>query len=231
MKLLAILFLTVGLLNAKMVTLTHKPKPIHYSGEKHFRDFKFYTLRDFNFKQKLSYFDIVHYEVGYPYSNEKKLYLPKRGNFYTLWKFGRLKSKINPNIERYFEKINLKPSYFWKYRVPLINRYDFYSMRFVDAKDKRLYVVTEMHDFNDILGKIDNEAKLQLWIKASSYPLAHPYSYKKIGNTYRVHFFNSDIGKCYYDERFKFYNENGDVIKEQKIRSVHVKGCKEIMSL
>ena len=53
--------------------------------------------------------------------------------------------------------------------------------------------------------------------------------YKKVGKNYRVRFFDSDLGQCYFHEYFRYYDVKGKVMKEKTLREVHVKGCVEIM--
>jgi len=225
MKLLIILTATL-LLNSQTITMTHKPTPLLSKGEKRFKSFKLNNWRDFNLGWRVNYFDVVTFSTK-PY-NGKKFKLPKNAKLKELFHIGQSRDIFGNNYAKYLAKAIMKPKYFWKYAHPLLHDYTFYSLRFIDAKDNILKAIETLEELKQFLGDIDTPAELNLWIMASE-KFKRAYSYKKIGNLYRVRFFDSDLGGCYFHEYFYYYNKNGKVIKKQEIKKVKLKGCVEVM--
>lgn len=121
----------------------------------------------------------------------------------------------------------LKKEYFWKEMLmPPGSAYGFTMLRFLEAGDKRFKAVSELQDINDMLGSIDTEAELHLWLLAKKE--YHPYSYKKEGKLYKVRFSSRSLD-CYYVEYFKYYDKNGKVVKEKKLKEYRIKNCDIIM--
>ena len=227
-KILMILVLVPGLVQAEFITMTHKPVPKLSKEEKKFKPLKSYGWKNFRLGWQVSYFDLVSFTT-LP-SEGKQFKLPKgKASFETLFHAGKVTKKLNERSMQYLAKAILKPAYFWKFPQPLLNDYTFYSLRFIDAKDGKFKAIETLDEVRHFLGKIDTEAELKLWIMASDHPFRESYSYKKIGKAYRVRFFDSDLGQCYFHEYFRFYDEKGKVLEEKTIRNVHVKGCVEIM--
>ena len=228
MKFLMMITVAIFLLNAEVVTMTHKPVPKLEKDEKRFKRVESYRWKDFHLGWKVSYFDMVSFNT-LP-SEGKRFHLPEgKASFDKILHAGKLTKKLNEKSVQYLAKAILKPKYFWKFPQPLLNDYTFYSLRFIDANDGKLKAIETLKEVQQFLGKIDTEAELLLWIMASDHPRRVSYSYKKAGKTYRVRFFDSDMGQCYFHEYFRYYDENGKVLKKKKLREVQVKGCIEIM--
>ena len=195
------------------------PKPVLQKGEKRFHTMKSYTLDDFHFKWHIRYFDVVTYEA------DRSLKLKKEGKFETLMHAGKV--ELNKRRKRellWLSKAILKKSYFWGMQYPLFEDYRFTSLRFIDESG-RFKAIDTLQDIRDMLGNIDTEAELRLWILASERRYGEPYSYKKTGKLYRVRF--REIFVCSYEERFRYYNKEGDVVKNKKIKEIHKKNCEE----
>jgi len=227
MKLL-IIFILAAFLSANTITMTHNPIPKLSKIEKRFKRFKSYSWRDFHLGWKVDYFDVVSFNT-LP-SDGKHFKLPEgKASFSKLLYVGNPRINLNKKSMQYLAKAIMNPNYFWKFPQPLLNDYTFYSLRFIDADDGKLKAIETLDEVRQFLGKIDTEAELLLWIMASEDPFRRAYSYKKLGNTYRVRFLDSDLGQCYFSEYFRYYDENGKLLKEKSIRNIHVKGCTEVM--
>lgn len=193
--------------------------PSLQGGEKRFHELKTYTLKDFNFAWDIHYFEVVTYEVN------PALTLKKENKFKPFMHAGnvRLDSKRKKEL-LWLSKAILKKSYFWKRRYPLLEDYSFTSLCFIDGSG-RFKAIETLQDIREMLGDIDTEAELRLWILASEQPYMVPYSYKKIGNLYRVRF--QAVSYCHYEEFFRYYNKKGDVVKNRKIKKIDKKNCEE----
>ena len=195
------------------------PKIRLEKGEKKFKSLKQYRLKDFHFTKDIAYIDMVKYEVT------KKLKLQKEGKFRYIMKMGIIPPKKNSAKSFiWLSKALLKQNYFWKETHPLFEDHTFTSLRYLKKSNNRFNAVETLQDIKDLLGNIDTVAELHLWLYASEY---EPYSYKKIGKLYRVRFKTSS--QCYYEERFQYYNSNGDRVENKKIKSFTIKNCGEIM--
>jgi len=192
-------------------------------GEKKFKAFSHYsTMKAYHLSWNIVHFDVVTYGVT------KDLKPRKEGVFKTLFKAGPV--SMNKTRKRelvWLSKAILKKSYFWKKEIPLFGDYDFYSLRFIEKGDPRFKAIETLQEVKEMLGKIDTEAELLLWITASEswYPV--PYSYRKEGKLYRVRFLFDQ--SCDRYELLRYYNSNGDVVKNRKINQRHIKECSEIM--
>lgn len=192
-------------------------------GEKKFKSLKEYRLKDFHFSKSIAYMDVVKYDVS------QKMKLIKVGEYRYVIKMGSIPSAKNSQKSFvWLSKALLKPNYFWKETHPLVEDHTFTSLRFLEEGSTRFKAVEVLQDIKDLLGEIDAVAELHLWLYASENEQA--YSYKKIGKLYRVRFRTqpSTLG-CFYEERFQYYNSNGDRIKNKKIKSFTIKDCDEIM--
>ena len=228
MKFFMMIITALLFLNAQTVTLMHKPVPKLDKGEKKFKNWKSYGWKDFHLGWKVTYFDVVSFNT-LP-SEGKHFNLSKdKASFEEILHAGNLTKKLNEKSVQYLAKAILKPEYFWKFPQPLLNDYTFYSLRFIDAKDGKLKAIETPKEVQQLLGTIDTEAELLLWIMVSDHPRRPSYSYKKIDKGYRVRFLDSDMGECYFREYFRYYDETGKVLKEKTLREIHVKGCVEIM--
>jgi len=188
-------------------------------GEKHFHELKTYTLKDFNFAWDIHYFEVVTYEVN------PTLTLKKENKFKPFMHAGTVKMDSKRKKELlWLSKAILKKSYFWERRYPLLEDYSFTSLRFIDDSG-RFKAIETLQDIREMLGDIDTEAELRLWILASEQPYMVPYSYKKTGGLYRVRF--QVVSYCHYEEFFRYYNKKGDVVKNRTIRKIDKKNCEE----
>ena len=194
------------------------------TGEKKFKALKKYQLKDFKFTKDIVYMDVVSYNVT------KKLKLLKEGVFRYRMKIGSIPpDKNSAKSFIWLSKALLNKNYFWKVTHPLIEDYTFTTLRFMVKNDKRFKAVDTLQDIKDLLGNIDTVADLHLWLYVSQRE-DEAYSYKKIGKLYRVRFRTppSTLG-CYYMEEFRYYNSNGDRVKNKKIKEFTIKNCSEIM--
>jgi len=223
---LFIIFILAAFLSAHTITMIHKPIPKLSKMEKRFKSFKLYSRRDFHLGWKVDYFDVVSFNT-LPFDG-KHFKLPEgKATFIKLLYVGNPRMNLNKKSMQHLAKAIMNSNYFWKFPQPLLNNYTFYSLRFIDADDGKLKAIETLDEVRQFLGKIDTEAELLLWIMVSEDPFRRAYSYKKFGNTYRVRFLDSDLGRCYFYEYFRYYDENGNVIKKRTIRKVHIKGCAE----
>jgi len=192
-------------------------------GEKKFHDFSHYSsMKAYHLSWDIVHFDVVSYEVT------KDLKLRKEGVFNTLFKVGPVSMNKRRKDELiWLSKAILKKSYFWKKELPLWGDYVFYSLRFIEKGDSRFKAIETLQEVKEMLGTIDTEAELLLWITASErwYPV--PYSYRKEGTLYRVRFI-FDQG-CDPYELLRYYNSNGDVVKNRKVNLRHIKECSEVV--
>lgn len=225
---LFIIFAIAIFLNAQTIEMNYKPIPKLSKDEKRFKDFTLYKWKDFHLGWKVKYFDVVSFSTK-AFSDGKHFKLHKDMNLTEVFHIGKKRKIFDKTFAKSLAKVIMKPDYFWKQGVPLIFCYNFYSLRFIDANDGILKAIETLDEVRQFLGKIDTEAEFNLWIMASE-KYKKAYSYKKIDKTYRVRFFNSDDGECYFNEYFYFYDENGKVIKKQNIREVHIKRCIEALS-
>lgn len=228
MRYILLVCITLFSVHAQVVTLAHKPVPKLSKGEKKFKNIKSYRGNDFHMGWKASYFDVVSFNT-LP-SDGKSFRLPKnKARFIEVFHIGNAGGKLVEYSTQYLAKAILKPTYFWKFPQPLLNDYTFYTLRFVDTKDGKLKAMETLDDVKQFLGNIDTEAEMLLWIMASDHPMRASYSYMKTDKGYRVRFLDSDMGECYFHEYFRYYDENGKVVKEKTLREVQVKGCVKIM--
>lgn len=192
-------------------------------GEKKFKPFSHYsTMKAYHLSWPIVHFDVVEYDVT------KELKPKKEGAFRTLFRAGPVQMNKTRKAELvWLSKAILKKSYFWKREIPLFADYVFYSLRFIEKGDPRFKAIETLQEVKEMLGSIDTEAKLLLWITASEKWYPAPYSYKKEGKLYRVRFLFKQSCDTY--ELLCYYNKNGDVVKNKKINQKHIKECSEIM--
>jgi len=193
--------------------------PSLQQAEKRFHKLKTYTLKDFNFAWDIHYFEVVTYEV------DRTLTLKKENKFKPFMHAGTVKLDRKRKKELlWLSKAILKKSYFWKRRYPLLEDYSFTSLRFIDGSG-RFKAIETLQDIREMLGDIDTEAELRLWILASEQPYMDPYSYIKKDGLYRVRF--QTVTYCHYKEFFRYYNKKGDVVKNRNIKKIDKKNCEE----
>jgi len=209
----SIWIMAIGILVAK----EHIPKL--EKGEVRFPSLKSYQMQDFDLAWPVHYFEIETYAVD-PQFKLKKDISPDR-----IMQVGSVKMNQKRQKERiWLSKAILKKSYFWKRQLPLLNDYRFTILRFID-KSGHFKAIETLKELRQMLGSINTPAELHLWIFASERLYMEPYSFKKTGKLYRVRFRMSSF--CSYEERFRYYNTNGDVIKNKNIRKIVKKNCEE----
>jgi hypothetical protein len=193
--------------------------PSLQQAEKRFHKLETYTLKDFNFAWDIHYFEVVTYEV------DRTLPLKKENKFKPFMHAGTVKLDRKRKKELlWLSKAILKKSYFWKRRYPLLEDYSVTSLRFIDGSG-RFKAIETLRDIREMLGDIDTEAELRLWILASEQPYMDPYSYIKKDGLYRVRF--QTVSHCHYKEFFRYYNKKGDVVKNRNIKKIDKKNCEE----
>lgn len=201
-------------------------------GEQVFKPFKTYTLASFHFTKPLLYMDVVSFQTE-P-SDGETFKLPKNYTFFPLFSVGHLEiSKARQKRAfDYLAHAILRKDYFWKTPWPPAFIYNFTTLRFMEADDKRLKAITQPQDILDLLGEIDTEAELRLWIEAkfaASQPVS-AYSWKKEGSLYRVRFRGINPFTCIYHEYFIYIDKYGKKIREKKQKQYRQKGCEIIMT-
>jgi hypothetical protein len=96
-------------------------------------------------------------------------------------------------------------------------------------KRGRMFAIESKKELKEMLGRIDNSSKLFLWLNAIG-ESDGAYSFKKIERLWRVRFSFRDLNGCRYYEGFKYYNQNGDLIKSKTLKSIKLKKrCEEIL--
>lgn len=200
-------------------------------GEHRFKSLNSYKLNDFHFAKPVTYMDIASFQTE-P-SDGTTFKLPKNYTFYTKLKVGEL--SISESRKKhafdYLAHAILKRDYFWKAAWPPAFIYNFTTLRFMEAQDKRLKAVTEPKDILDLFGTIDTIAELHVWLEAI-YALkepVRPYSWEKTGTLYRVRYKGLNPFSCEYHEYFEFFNTHGDKVKTKILRHYHKKQCEVIM--
>jgi len=202
-----------------------------FNGEHRFKALESYTIQDFHFAKPIVYMDVVTFQT-LP-SDGEIFKLPKKIEYYTDLSVGKL---TLDNAYRewafdYLAKAILKKEYFWKRALPPIFIYAFTTLRFMEAKEKRLKAVTSLQDILDLLGTIDTEAELHLWIEAkfaANEPVA-AYSWKKEGSLYRVRFRGLNPFTCFYYEYFLYIDQHGKYIRKKVLKQYRKKGCSVLM--
>ena len=196
-------------------------KPRLQKGEQRFHSLKSYQLQDFDLAWPVRYFEIETYAVD----PQLKLKKDRYNDNEMVMQVGSVKMDNQKQKERnWLSKAILKKSYFWKRQLPLLNDYRFTILRFINQSG-HFKAIETLKDLRQMLGTINTPAELHLWIIASERSYMQPYSYKKIGKCYRVRF--QIVSFCSYEERFRYYNEEGDVVKNTKIREIVKKNCEE----
>ncbi len=194
-------------------------------GEQKFRGFYSKSPEAYGFAAKISYFEIVSYDVDMEEHHDKNI-----ANFQTILKIGHtdMTKGKKKQLEWLTAAIPTTDYFGMQPYLPYNYHYICTSYRFVDESG-RFRAIDKKKDFIDIFGRIDNELKLYLWLYATDHGVTSPYSYKKIGDLYRVRFSGFSETECEYYEDFKYYNAKGKMVKEERIRKIKDKKCSPIM--
>jgi len=181
-----------------------------------------YSLKEYNFAWRISYFEVVSYHVDV--INDTSFKISKYPNLNKTMQVGHLQMNTTRQKElQWLSKAILSEDYFWKEaHIPSVLTYTFTSLRFIDESGK-FKAIDKRQDILDMMGNIDNEAKLHLWLYSSRD--ARYISYKKINNLYRVRYSSSSGLSCRYEEFFNYYNNRGKLVKTKKVKSYKIKGC------
>jgi len=195
-------------------------------GETSFKPYLEYKIQEFNFSTEIKYFEVIIYRALLD-SNRQKFDIPLKSFSNFIFKAGKIKKseKIKKNL-LWLSKVVLKKDYFWKKRV---NKDSLYymttSLRFLDKKN-RLNAIQNQEDIKELLGEIDTEAELALWLYIIE-DEQDIISYKKLNNLYRVRYKKQDKDRCLNIYYFKFYNTKGEKVKYQEIKKIPYKCVKK----
>ncbi len=192
-------------------------------GERKFCESTSYRLHDFNFAWDISYFELLWYYVDmdktHTYSLKEKV------DFRTIFQsIPKHFSSLEQRQRRWLAGAVLKPSYFWQAEQP---PYPLYSFRILIFKGKNgnLKAIESREEIRQMLGEIDTEAELLLWLHSTSVDNQRAFSYKKIGDLYRVRYAVLFSPTCDFHEYFTYYDTNGTLKKTEEIRRFHDKTC------
>jgi hypothetical protein len=192
-------------------------------GEKQFKESSKYQLHDFHFAWDIAYFEVLWYDVD---MDKKHIYrLREKVDLHTIFQSSSKHfSSLEQKQRRWLAGAIVKPSYFWQSEQP---PYPFYSFKILIFKEKKgnLKAIESRKEIGQMLGKIDTEAELLLWLHSASLNLERPFSYKKIGNLFRVRYANLFMPTCDYHEYFKYYDTEGILQKTEEIKRFHDKTC------
>ena len=201
--LFVLMFLTSLTLEAKMSKVKLE------KDEKRFKVYYKYALKDFNLAWKVNAFQVI-YEYTLPYDG-KVFKFPEKLKFSRILKVGDIEDtrKNNKDSIWLINAILKKKEYFWKEASGPENIYKVTTLMFMD-ESKRFKAIETLQEIKEMLGPIDTEGELFLWIYATTKNLYAMYSYKKVGDLYRVRFTYTD------GIHFKYYDQNGDMVKTEK---------------
>ena len=113
----------------------------------------------------------------------------------------------------YLMNVLLQQKYFWKYKYTDKGKteYKVIGLLFKD-NSKHLKAIETLDEVKSMLGDIDTPSELFLWIYASTLESKGVYSYKKIGNLYRVRYVFTNTSY------FKYYDKNGHIVKTEILK-------------
>jgi len=190
-----------------------------------FKPLNQYKLSDFNLSWDITYMEIVRFNTKR--SDGKKFEIRKDVNFFYDFQSGKLnmsKEKHRKNL-LWLAHALLKPEYFWKRAIPPLWVYDFTLLCFLEKGDSRYKAISNRQDILDMFGKIDTQAELLVWLKAthnSFLELLNGYSKTKTG--YKVHF-EGDTRFCEHLKYYEYYNFAGKLLQKTKIERIPIKDC------
>jgi len=187
-------------------------------GEKRFKEELAYSIKDFNPNWDISFLSVVSFMSVYN-ENRDINYKDLRPIFKS---DNRVYSKKDKKDIVYLANLlKNRKDYELKRDEPL-GVTSYYIVIFIDNKGK-MYALENFKELKDMLGSINNPAKLLLWLRVKY--REYPYSYLYKNGLWRVRFSNWSLGKCNYYEYFKYYNKDGKFVKREDIRRYHKKGC------
>ncbi len=205
----SIIFLFVVMFVTSLTLEANMSKVKLEKNEKRFKVYYKYALKDFNLAWKVNAFQVV-YEYTLPYDG-KVFKFPEKLKFSRILKVGDIQDTRRENKDSIWliNAILKKEEYFWKETSGSEKIYKVTSLMFID-ESKRFKAIETLQEIKEMLGPIDTEGELFLWIYATTKKYYNIYSYKKFGDLYRVRFSNDVMP-------FKYYNQNGDIVKTEKI--------------
>lgn len=200
--------------------------PILQKHETKFRESIEYQLEDFSFAWDVAYFELLWYDVEM--DKEDTYRLDKEAKFHTIFQSSSKRFSMEEQKQRrWLAGAVMKPSYFWQVEVPPFPIYSFMIFIF-KGKKGNLKAIETLDEIRQMLGEIDTEAELLLWLYGTSLEHQRAYSYKKIGDLYRVRFLDFFSPTCDYHEYYKYYDSKGELKKTEEIRRFHDKTCRPV---
>ena len=195
--------------------------------ERAFKPLKEYRMSDFNFNWKIRYLEMLSWEADS--KNGGDGFTVERGSRLEFaMKLGEMRINYGLKMERFhiMEKLSRK-SYFWKTPWPPSSLYGFTGILFIDDTTPHFKAVSDLDDIKDMLGDIDSEAELSLWLRASGRGSFHSSSYLQTKDGYRVRFKGTDPFSCIYMEYFEYYDKRGKLLETKILKKYREKDCAE----
>ncbi len=221
-KAVMILILIFGFLRAD-----ERYTPTLEADEQRFSKSMEYTLADYHFAWDMRYFELVWFYATK--DKQDKFALEEEPRLYLIFQSDSKKYTPQEQKDRlYLANTLLNDDYFLKDPQPPFPVFRFSVLNFIDASG-RFKAIENRKELLEMLGDIDTSAELLLWIYVDQRGSSTPYSFKKIGDLYRVRFLNFYSYSCDYHEFFKFYDTQGNEIKTQEIKKVHDDKCIPVM--
>ncbi len=211
-------------ISALMVAVAGAVETVHLDrGEERLPYLNHLALKDFHFAWDIRYLEIFSFEATS--RNGARFRLDPKTKTHTLLRIGTYpQTAATRKARRWLMRAILKRNYFWKSRYqPPGDIYGFTTLQFATG-DGRLKAIETQDEIRQMLGTIDNHAKLQLWLYALNRTGA--YSAKRTRDGYRIRYSYVDPFSCYYEEYFLYLNAKTGTISEPKwIKKYAVKGC------
>lgn len=198
--------------------------PLLEKGEKRFNGSMAYRMEAFHFAWDIRYFEVLQYDAEY--DKTKGSYLPdeKRKLEPVFQSAPRAFSSREREVRRWLAEAVVKRSYFWKQTLHPFPVERFRVLNFIDQSG-RFKAIENRSELLQMLGEIDTEAELYLWLETTMSDFSHPYSYKRIGDLYRVRFQSFFSFSCDYQETFLYYDMQGSRLKEEVVKRRHDETC------
>jgi len=193
-------------------------------GEKVFHQMPAYTIKDFHFAWDIGYLEFFVFDAES--SDGKKFKIdPKTTTLRSMMRVGKIKETNKTEKDhKWLMHAILKQDYFWKTMLlPPGAVYGFSTLHFTKG-DNHLKAIETKEEILQMLGKIDTEAEVRLWLSVLDLPT--PYSYKKTKNGYRIRFAGENPFTCNYEEYFISINsQNGVQSKIKWLKKNPIKNC------